>query len=53
MKTITINVSEAMELYKTEKIEQKKSIKDLQPFSVGKILVPAGGRVDYLEEMDA
>lgn len=44
-------IREAMELYKAEKIEKKSSIRYLQPFSVGKILVPVSKREDYLEEM--
>jgi len=44
-------IREAMELYKSERIEKKSSIRDLQPFSVGKILQPVSGRNDYLDEM--
>lgn len=44
-------IREAMELYKTERIERKSSIRDLQAFSVGKILKPISGRNDYLDEM--
>lgn len=44
-------IREAMELYKTEKIDRKTSLRDLHPFSVGKILKPVTAREDYLEEM--
>ena len=44
-------IREAMELYKAEKIEKKISIRNLRPFSVGKVLVPVSKRKDYLEEM--
>ena len=44
-------IREAMELYKAEKIEKKTSIRNLQPFSVGKVLVPVSKREAYLDEM--
>ena len=44
-------IREAMELYKTEKIDRKKSIRDVQPVSAGKVLIPLTERTDFLEEM--
>lgn len=44
-------IREAMEFYKSEKIEKKASIRDLEPLSVGKILKPLEGREGIVEEM--
>jgi len=44
-------IREAMELYKAEKIDRKRSIRDLQPISVGRVLMPLSERTDFLEEM--
>ncbi len=40
-----------MEFYRSEKIEKKTSIKNLESFSVGAILKPLEGRENILEEM--
>jgi hypothetical protein len=44
-------IREAMELYRVEKIENKNSLQDLYPVSVGKILQQPAGREDFLDEM--
>lgn len=44
-------VREAMEAYRQAKIRPVRSLRDLQPSSVGKVLQPWTGRGDLLDDM--
>ena len=44
-------IREAMEVYRNERIRPKRSLRDLQPLSLGFVKRPMTGDDDLLEEM--
>jgi len=44
-------IRQAMEHYRNEKLQPRRSMKDFRPRSTGKVLKPLGSQDDLLEEM--
>jgi hypothetical protein len=44
-------IREAMEAYRQQHIRPGRSLRDLQPLSLGRVLSPVGAKDDLLEEM--